>query len=201
VLQHFTLPKVAESLAAVAQARELSARLSAMDRLLLERTTELKAAQAFLTKADDVSEAELVGMVENLNCLISSASGALLVALDQEDLVLGTRVEDPDLKQANENLGSSTLGQVAVRNPTVITLAVQRHCCNFIERVTSGWGGGQAAWTLNEIYGMISTKGELRACFFIMRVTVYVHRESDNRIEVEDTDKTLHTLSRTASER
>ena len=69
--------KAVESLAAVAHARELSTRLSPMDKLLLERMTELQAAQAFLTRVNTVLEAGLVGMVDNLNSLISSASGAI----------------------------------------------------------------------------------------------------------------------------
>jgi len=47
---------------------------------LSEKTTELNAAQTFLTRADAVSEAEAVGMIENLNTLISSVSGAVSVA-------------------------------------------------------------------------------------------------------------------------
>ena len=93
-----TLTKLAESLAAVAHTRELSARLSTVDKLLLERTTELNAAQAFLTKVDAVSEAELVSMVDNLNNLISSASGTLSNAWDQKGPVPGVGVEESDLK-------------------------------------------------------------------------------------------------------
>lgn len=136
-----------------------------MEKLLLERTVELKAAQAFLTKADDVSEAELVGTVDNLNSLVSSASGALSVSWDPEEPLPGTHVEYPDLKQICETLGSSTFEQIAARNPVAVTLAIQTYLCDFIQRITSGWGGGQAAWTLSEIYGMISTKGELQAYF------------------------------------
>ena len=69
--------KAVESLTVVAHTWELSTQLSVMDRLLLERMTELQAVQAFLTRVDAVSEAELVGMVDNLNSLISSASGAI----------------------------------------------------------------------------------------------------------------------------
>ena len=69
--------KAVKSLAAVAHTRELSAQLFTMDKLLSERTTELQAAQAFLSRVDTVSEAGLVGMVDNLNSLISSASSAI----------------------------------------------------------------------------------------------------------------------------
>ena len=156
--------KAVESLTVVAHTWELSTQLSVMDRLLLERMTELQAVQAFLTRVDAVLEAELVGMVDNLNSLISSASGAISNTWAQNDPVPGMRIEDPDLKEICDNLGSLMVEQIAARNYIAVTVAIQMHLCGFIEEVTSGWGGGEVAWTLREIYGMISSKGEVRVC-------------------------------------
>ena len=58
-------------------AQRLSVRLTETDKLFSERTTGLSTAQAFLSKADAISEGEVVGMIENLNTPISSASGAV----------------------------------------------------------------------------------------------------------------------------
>ena len=135
-----------------------------MDKLLSERTTELNAAQAFLTRADAVLEAEVVGMIENLNTLISSASGAISVAWDQQEPASGTLFEEPDVEGIRDYFGSLMAEQIAARNSVAINLAIQTCLSCFIEQVTSGWGGGQAAGTLAEIYTMISTKGKLGAC-------------------------------------
>ena len=129
------------------------------DKLLTERTTELNAAQAFLTRVDAVSEAEVVGMVDNLNTLISSASGALSDVWDQRDPVPGTLVDDLDSEQVRDNFGELMSEQIAARNSVAVTLAIQMCLVYFIERVTSSWGDGAVAGALGEIYGMISTKG------------------------------------------
>ena len=135
-----------------------------MEKLLSERTTELNAAQAFLTRADAVSEAEVVGMIENLNTLISSASGAVSAAWDQREFASGTLSEEPDVEGIRDYFGNSMVEQIAARNSVAINLAIQTRLGYFVEQVTSGWGIGQAAGTLAEIYTMISTKGKLGAC-------------------------------------
>jgi hypothetical protein len=157
------LPKLAESRTAAEHARKLSVQLSEMDKLLSERSTELNAAQAFLTKADAVSEAEVVGMIENLNTLISSASAAVSVTWDQREPPFGTLFEVSDVEEIRGYFGNSTVTQIAARNPVAVNLAIQTYLGHLVEQVTSGWGGGQAAGTLTEIYTAISTKGKFDA--------------------------------------
>jgi len=101
-------------------------------------------------------------MVENLNTIISSISGALDY-WDNLDPVPGAFTDELDTKQIRDNLGSSLFEQVTARNSVAVNLSIQMSLGYFIERITSGWGGGQAAGTLGEIYGMISTKGRLDA--------------------------------------
>jgi hypothetical protein len=135
--------------------------LDEKDKLLVERTAELTAAQAFLTRVDAFSEAEVVGMVENLNALVNSASGAISDAWDQRGPVPGTLVEtSSDLKQIRDYFGNPMVEQIAARNPVAVTLAIETYLVNFVRRVTSGWGGGDVAEALGEIYEMISTKGK-----------------------------------------
>lgn len=141
----------------------LTGRLSEKDKLLSERTTELSAAQAFLTRVDAVSEAEVVGMVENLNTLVSSASGALSATLDQREPIPGSLVNEPDFKQARDYFGDPMFEEVAARNPVAVTLAVEMYLVQFVERVTSGWGDRAAAGALGDIYRMISARGEADA--------------------------------------
>ena len=105
-------------------------------------------------------------MVENLNTLISSASGTLSNTWDQREPVAGTHVDMPGLGQIRDYCGDLVLEQVAARNPVAVTLAVEMYLVQFIERVTSGWGSGDAAETLGEIYRKIPTKGEADLCLF-----------------------------------
>ena len=134
-----------------------------MDKLLSDRTTELNAAQAFLTRVDAVSEAEVVGMVENLNTLISSASGALTDTWDQRESAPGTFVEGPGLQEIRDYFGSSMFAQITTRNSVAVNLAVNMYLVQFVERVISGWGSGEGVGTLGEIYEMISRQGKLCA--------------------------------------
>ena len=99
-------------------------------------------------------------MVENLNTLISSASGALSATWDQREPVLETLLDEPSFKQVRDYFGNSMFKEVAARNPVAVTLAFEMYLVQFVEQVTSGWGGGVAAGVLGEIYRMISTKGE-----------------------------------------
>ena len=114
-------------------------------------------------------------MVENLNTLISSTSGALSDTWDQREPVSETNVEGSDLGQIRDCFGDLVFEQVAVRNPVAVTLAVEMYLVQFIERVTSGWGSGDAAETLGEIYRRIPTKGEAGPYVF-HRITDRLHR-------------------------
>jgi hypothetical protein len=67
-----------------------------MDKLHVESTTELKTAQAFLTNADDVWEAELASMVGNL--INSFVPGAGKGARNR-DPILEMRAEETGLNQ------------------------------------------------------------------------------------------------------
>ena len=111
-------------------------RLTETDELLSERTTGLSAAQAFLARAD---------------------------AWDRREPASGTHSEEPDVERIRDYFDNSMVEQIAARN-SAINLAIQTCLGYFIEQVTSGWGGGQAAGTLAEIYTMTSTKGKLGAC-------------------------------------
>jgi hypothetical protein len=157
--------KLTESRTAIARLQD---RLDERDKLLSERTAELTAAQAFLTRVDAVSDAEVVGMVENLNALIDSASGAISGAIsdiwDQREPVSETVTGEFDVKKIRDAFGHSMFEQIAARNSVAVTLAINSHLIRFVRRVVSGWGGGNAAGILGEIYGMISTKGESDAC-------------------------------------
>lgn len=121
---------------------------------------ELSAAEAFLIKVDGISVAEVVDRVKYLNTLICSASGALSDVWDQREPVPGTLAEEPDLKETRDNFGNSMFEQITARNELAVTLTVETYLSQFIERVTSGWGSGEVAETLGQIYGMISVKGE-----------------------------------------
>jgi hypothetical protein len=150
--------QLTELRAAEKRAEELSTRLADTEKLLTDRTTELSAAQVFLTKVDDVSEAEVVGMIDNLNTLIVSASGALSDAWDQREPIPGTLVDESDLEQLRNDFGILMAEQIAARNTVAVNLAAQMHLCRFIARITSGWG--PAGGNIATIYGMISTKGK-----------------------------------------
>ena len=64
----------------------LTAWMDEKEKLLENRTTELNAAQAFLTRVDAVSEAEVVATIDSLNTLISSTLRSLGT---NENLYLG----------------------------------------------------------------------------------------------------------------
>jgi hypothetical protein len=153
--------KLAESRAAVARVQE---RLDDKDKLLSERTAELTAAQAFLSRVDAVSDAEVVGMVENLNALIDSASGAISDTWDQREPVSETVIEESDAKKIRDDFGNSMVEQISAGNAIAVTLAINAYLIHFVRRIILGWGGGDAAGILGEIYGIISTKGKLYAC-------------------------------------
>lgn len=144
----------------------MTTRLSEKDKLLSERTTELTAAQAFLTRVDAVSEAEVVAMVESLNTLISSASGAISNTWDQRTPVPGTLVEESVPDKIRGYFGDMMFEQIAARDSVTVALAVEAYLAQFVERVTSGWGGGDAAETLGKIYEGIFTEGKMDASTF-----------------------------------
>ena len=88
------------------------------EKLLAERTMELNAAQAFLISVDTISEPEVVGMIESLNTLISSISGAL-DSWDHLNLP-GSFGDELDINQIRQNLGSSVFDQITIRNSVAV---------------------------------------------------------------------------------
>lgn len=125
-----------------------------------ERTTRLNAAP---TKPNAVSEAEIVGMVDNLNTLICSVSGALSDTWDQREPIPGITFEESDFEQIQINFGDLVARQIAARDTVAVNLAIQMYLSQFIKQITSGWGSGQAAGILAKIYEMVSTKGKFSA--------------------------------------
>jgi hypothetical protein len=70
----------------------------------------------FLTGADAVSEAEVVGTIENLNTLISSGSGAVSVTQDQREPATGTLFEKSDVERIRDYFCKLVVAQIAAGN-------------------------------------------------------------------------------------
>ena len=99
-------------------------------------------------------------MIDNLNTLICSVSGALSDTWDQREPIPGTFPDESDMEQIRNRFGNLITEQIAARNSVAVNLTVQMRLGLFIEQIASGWGGGPAERDLADIYAMISTKGK-----------------------------------------
>ncbi|KAH7883406.1 hypothetical protein F5I97DRAFT_1815960 [Phlebopus sp. FC_14] len=129
--------------------------------LLDARTRELKGAQAFLTKADTLSGAEVIALVDALNSEIMQTSAFISDSFDFARL----QEHADEMKEASSRISElmgPTMTQLlsAVQHgddPLLVQIALQGATVEFARWIIMTWDfdGLQAEQPLSEIYGDI----------------------------------------------
>jgi len=143
-------------------------------KLLEERTTELKGAQAFLTKADSLSGADVIGMVESLNSEILQVSAFMADTLKCGYPPMATEEVEQMAAQASRVLGNRMVRLLRSKqpdgDPMLIQIALQAYMVSLCKEMTSSWDlhNQQCHHILATIYARIQQTGELET--FTMRM-------------------------------
>jgi len=153
--------------------------------LLETRTSELKGAQAFLTKADSLSGADIIGMIEALNSEILQTAAFMAESFEFDEQKAGAGEESEELQEACASV-TELLGPRLVQllrsmdhheDPILIQIALQAGMSAFAEWLISSWyfENPQEEEFLAEIYVRVQESGELM--FFSVESTFRTHRK------------------------
>jgi hypothetical protein len=139
--------------------------------LLRSRTLELEGAQAFLTKADLLSGAEVIAMVETLNAEIFQVTSVVADSYGFEERIAAREELNGTKKPPRHVLGQkmvqllkSTRGEDLV---TVVQIALQSCMVTYCaEVVRPGYFGyPEYEYFLRDMYDGIAQDGETRTFF------------------------------------
>ncbi|KAF8654167.1 hypothetical protein AX16_003696 [Volvariella volvacea WC 439] len=125
--------------------------------LLDVRTQELKAAEVFLGKADKVSGADVIGLVQTLNSDIFQTAARLAESFEFRPKNASVNVDGVSLKEvedAREHITQILGGELVAalssvehhEDPVVCQIAFQATMCNYCEWLIAAWSpqnGGQ----------------------------------------------------------
>jgi len=139
-------------------------------KLLEEKTTELKGIQMFLNKADSLSGADVVGLVNSLNAEVLQVAAFMAdtlefgILMSQQEEVW-SKVERRACRAIGEELtqalqvGAKSLKDKNDFDPTLVQFALQiclTWCCRFI---STSWALSEENASLARLYGEIRHKG------------------------------------------
>jgi len=143
--------------------------------LLQTRTAELKGAQAFLTKADRLSGADVIGMVEGLNSEIMQIAAFMAESFVSEEKMMKRGVtaseeESDELKdargQATEVLGTNMVDLLRTfqhqDDPILLQIAFQACMCAYTHWIISSWyfEDPEIEHVLSEIFARVREAGK-----------------------------------------
>ena len=121
--------------------REIADELARTKELLAARTTELSGAQSFLSTTDRLSEAEVLGIVRDLNENIFQVAANLTEEWEKlrssQDRLFRLRKEDID--GLSEFYGPALVCHVLEQDPAAVTFLVQSCLCGLVARIASSW--------------------------------------------------------------
>ena len=136
--------------------------------LLSARSTELSGAQSFLSTTDRLSEAEVLGIVRDLNENIFQVATNLGEEWEKLASSQSSRftVAETTLDAFSEFYGPILIRQALHWDSEAVTYLIQSCFCFFVLQITSSWrragGGGirEELRVLGPIYGSLSASGE-----------------------------------------
>jgi len=139
-------------------------RLRRTEELLATRSAELTGAQAFLSTTDHLSEAEVLGIVRDLNENIYQVAVKLTEEWENLESPLATsRMEVDPASQPSVPVPVPVLVQlVRDRDYTGLTFLLQSCLCSQVVNMTSSWGHHQELAALDSVYQRISASGKYR---------------------------------------
>lgn len=134
--------------------------------LLEARSTELSAAQSFLSTADRVFDADVVGMVHDLNKNVSRVAANLT----QEWKKLGPSpygrpfIPKENIDDYSQSYGPVLIHQSLQGDPDAVNLLVRSCFCLMVTQITSSWRQGHGAefGTLGHVYRRLYASGRYR---------------------------------------
>ena len=136
--------------------------LTRTEELLATRSTELAGTQSLLPTTNRLSEAEVLGIVRDLNENVFQVAANLTEEWEklESSQSSGFTVTQDDIDALSRFYGSALIQQALNRNPAAVTLLVQSCLCHIVMQITSWWRRDQELATLGSVYQSLSASGE-----------------------------------------
>jgi hypothetical protein len=136
--------------------------LTRTNELLDARSKELSGAQSFLSTADRRSEADVLGIVRDLNENIFQVAASLTEQWEKYRPGRSSRFEirKKDIDSFSQSFGPALVHQVLDRDSAAVTFLLQSCLCDFAVQASSSWRYKKEFETLSSIHERLSASGE-----------------------------------------
>jgi len=167
--------------------------------LLKTRTSELRGAQAFLTKADSLSGADVIAMVEGLNTEVSQTAAFMADSFEFQKPQSGEEERQHAQEahaRASEILGERTTHLLKwsdhTDDPMLIQIAFQSTMLGFSEWLMESWYFEEPEndHFLQEIFGRIRESGEFCDPLLHQKILIHSSRGTSRCRKVASTSPT-----------
>jgi hypothetical protein len=133
--------------------------------LLSARTKELSGAQSFLSTTDRLSEAEVLGIVRDLNENVFQVAANLTEEWEKLALAGSTRftIHEKSFVHFLQFYGPTLVDRAYQWDPAAVTYLVQSCLCYFAMEITSSWRRGHDVGELKilgSVYERLSASGK-----------------------------------------
>ena len=137
-------------------------RLAQTEELLAQRSAELTGAQSFLSTTDGLSEAEVLGIVRDLNENVFQVAANLTEEWEKLGLSRTGRfaITQNDVDVLCRIYGPVLIQSALDRDPTGVTLLVQSCLCSIVTEIASSWGHDQELTALWSVYQRLHASSE-----------------------------------------
>lgn len=154
-----------EAKASRAEVADVNNRMESTLRLLESRTQELKGAQAFVTKADSYSGADVIALVKSLNEEIFQLSAFMTDDLPMSGDVPPTgdehMIEEKNLGQyLGARLCIALVSMVHADDPTALQFALQCFLARASKHIIGTWTVDDSLPDILTLYGKVRDEGE-----------------------------------------
>ena len=152
----------------LAQTKELlaarSVELVQTTELLAARTVELVKVQPFLSTMDRISEAEVLGIVRDLNDNIIQIAANLTEGWGKLQSPRSNKAppNKKELDALSQFYGPTLVRRVLNQDPSAVALLVRSILCYIVTQITLSWrrDHDQRSWILGSIYRRLSASGK-----------------------------------------
>lgn len=144
--------------------RAIEDELAQTKELLAARSTELSGAQSFLSTTDRLSEAEVLGIVRDLNENIFQVAANITEEWEKLGPTRSHRfyIAKEDIESLSDFHGAALVHYVLDRDPAAVTFLIQSSLCRIAADIASSWRRGMYEHTrpLEYVYKSLCASGE-----------------------------------------
>lgn len=129
---------------------------------LSTKSTKYTEAKPFLSPSNRIAEAEVLGIVHDLNENVFQLAANLTDELEQfsSSRAGGFTVTEEDINNLSQSYGFTLVQQALDGNPAAVTFLIQSSLCELATQITSSWRRNQELKILRSVCQLLSPSGK-----------------------------------------